>query len=287
MTRVLPFSARLGPIRLGPALIGVAIAALAGCGEGAVRISTSSGDSEAKGVLKVIDALQCPETVGVLARKGSAQAGGDICTYAGPRGAEVALHLVRLDGRAPEAVLADFERRVGADLAQALARIGAPETEPASVSQDGGPAAEVVTDGDRASVHMPGLSVETRGEDASVRLPGLSIETQGDRASVRIGGVRIGADSSGGGTRVETGSVQVRARDNAAEVRRQSPGAAVRSTYVLTDDAPSPEGWRLAGFVARGPAGGPIVIATVRAKEQRERELFDAAGELVTQNVGR
>lgn len=282
---------------------------LAGCGEGAVRISTSSDDAEAKGVLKVIDALQCPQTVGVLNRKGSAQAGGEVCTYAGPRGAEVVLHLVRLEGRAPEAVLADFERRTSADLAHTLARMDAEEArrEAETARREAEAAAREVEaargeiedarraaedaakdssrGGDRASVRLPGISVEARGEDASVRLPGLRIETRGDQTSVRIGGVRIGAD--GDRAAIASDAVRVRADDHSAEIRTHAPGGAVRSTYVLTDDTPSPQGWRMVGFEARGPAGGPIVVATVRAKEKRERDLFDAARELVTQNVGR
>ncbi|MDZ4375739.1 MAG: hypothetical protein U1C74_30525, partial [Phenylobacterium sp.] len=51
-----------------------ALAALTACGEsGSVRISsTRSENTDAKGVLKVVEALQCPQTMGSLTRKGSA-----------------------------------------------------------------------------------------------------------------------------------------------------------------------------------------------------------------------
>ena len=64
---------------------------LSACDGDGVRITTSTSDSGDKGVLKVVDALQCPESEGVLTRKGSAAPGGDICTYGGARGAEVTL----------------------------------------------------------------------------------------------------------------------------------------------------------------------------------------------------
>ena len=53
-------------------------ASLAACdGDNSVRITTtSSSDDQGAGVLKVIDALQCPDTLGVLTRKGLAAAGG-------------------------------------------------------------------------------------------------------------------------------------------------------------------------------------------------------------------
>ena len=65
-----------------------ALAAFAGAcdNERSVRISSTSTstDSEGKGVLKVVDALQCPQTLGSLTRKGTATDGGRTCTYTGP-----------------------------------------------------------------------------------------------------------------------------------------------------------------------------------------------------------
>jgi hypothetical protein len=55
---------------------------------------------------------------------------------------------------------------------------------------------------------------------------------------------------------------------------------------MLTDSRPADAGWRLVGYEARGPAGGPIVIATVRAKDRDSDGVFDSAKDLVTLNVG-
>ena len=94
---------------------------------GTVRItSTTSGKDEA-GVLKVVDALQCPQTQGVLTRKGSARADGNTCVYSGPRGSEVTLHLVSLNGGSVHDALKGFEDRLSADLPEALAEARANE----------------------------------------------------------------------------------------------------------------------------------------------------------------
>ena len=57
-----------------------AAATLAACDD-AVRISsTRSAVTEASGVLKVVKTLQCPQTIGALTRKGTASAGGTVCS---------------------------------------------------------------------------------------------------------------------------------------------------------------------------------------------------------------
>lgn len=75
---------------------------------GTVRITSTSSGKEA-GVLKVVDTLQCPQTQGVLTRKGSARADGTTCVYSGPRGSEVTLHLVSLNGGSVQDALKVFE----------------------------------------------------------------------------------------------------------------------------------------------------------------------------------
>lgn len=259
------------PRLLIAALMAAGLTGLAACdGENAVRITTSSSsDGETLGVLKVVDALQCPDAVGVLTRKGSADPGGGSCTYGGPRGSEVVLHLARLDDRSADAVLKDFERRVSADMPQAAVRIDARET----------------ADGqDDATVQAPGVNIQTRGEDATVSLPGIHIKTEGDNATVRIAGINI-QSSDGQGVRTEKTSVSMESHDGTTRIRTQAPGEATRMTFVLAKDDVAPGGWRQVGFEARGPAGGPLVIATIRSKDRHDR-VFDAAKDLVALNVG-
>lgn len=280
----------------------VSIAALTGCDDGGVRISSRTTGDEA-GVMKVVDALQCPDTMGGLTRKGSASGDGLVCNYTGPRGAEVSLHLVRLDGASVDQVLAGFETRLAADLPEAAARVKAEaarsdaeaaradaqaaraDAEEARVAAD---AARADADAARneAAVTAPGVRIVAKDDTASVRLPGIRIEAAGDKANVQIGGMKIDA-TDGQGTQTRTASVSVNSNEQATEVRATAPGDAVRAHYILTDGAPRPGGWALVGYEARGPRGGPIVVATVRAKERNRDRIFDDARDLVTLNVGR
>lgn len=274
-----------------------ALAGLAACDEGSsVRISsTRSEDTDAKGVLKVVETLQCPQTMGSLTRKGSASAGGAVCTYVGPKGAEVSLHLVPLDGETPADILKAFERRLSGDLPRAVEQLAASEAAAARA----GASAEVAADtaeaaaatAERASVRAPGVAIDAHGDDASVRLPGMRIETRGDKARVRIGGFHIDADDSDGSARI-TGSggdgdnVSINARDDAAEIRASAGGDATRVSWILTDNRPSESGWRLVGYEARGPVGGPLVVATVRSRDTNRDRAFEDAKDLVTLNAG-
>lgn len=271
---------------LVPALCLAALTAA--CDGDAVRITSEHTENpDAKGALKVVETLQCPQTMGSLTRKGTAIDGGAVCTYAGPRGAEVSLHLVKLDGASPAEALKAFEDRLSASMPQAVAQLEAASAEGAAA---GAVAGDQPTSGDRASVRAPGVDIQADGDDATVRLPGLKIESKGDEASVRIGGFHI--DASEGEAKVniqgsEGGdSVSVQANQDAAEIRTSTGGGATRANWILTDNRPSEAGWRLVGYEARGPAGGPIVVATVRARDRERGRVFEDAKDLVTLNVG-
>ena len=282
-----------------------AVSALAGgCdGENGVRISSSTTDTDGKGVLKVVETLQCPETLGVLTRKGTAQAGGTICKYSGPRGAEVSLHLVTLDDEPVDTVLARFQTMLAAamphtsaalrasadaDRAQVAADRARVQADAARVEAETARATAEAASDERVTVRGPGMDVNARGDTANVRLLGLQVTADGDRASVRIGGISINADDSTGSANLTSSddSVSIQAHDDAAEIRTRAPGEATRTTYLLTDETPADEGWRLVGYEARGPVGGPLVIATVRAKDRDSDGVFDSAKDLVTLNVG-
>lgn len=267
-----------------------ALAALAGAcdNERSVRISSTSTstDSEGKGVLKVVDALQCPQTLGSLTRKGTATDGGRTCTYTGPKGAEVILSLVSLEGRTVPQTLRVFEDRLKVSLPQAVAGLNAG----ASASATTEVRASSTAGGDQATVRAPGVAVDAQDDKASVRLPGMHIEADGDNASVRIGGFHIDANDSTGSVDIEGSAggddVSVQARDNSTEVRAVASGDATRASWILTDNRPSPEGWRMVGYEARGPVGGPLVVATVRSRDNNRGRVFDDVKELVTLNVG-
>lgn len=262
-----------------------ALAALTtACDNNSVRISsTRTVDSEATGILRVVEALQCPQTLGTLTRKGSATAQGTVCTYVGPRGAEVILHLVSLSDTDSTTALKAFEDRLSAAMPRALARIDESERDAA--------AAAAAADAAASSAEKASRAAEQAAEEAdraSVRLPGISIEADGEDASVNIGGFNVEANDEGANIDIRSGgdSVSVQANDTATVVRTSAAGDATRANWILTDNRPSVEGWRLVGYEARGPAGGPIVVVTVRSKDREGGDVFDDAKELVTLNVG-
>ncbi|MGV9006858.1 MAG: methyltransferase type 11 [Brevundimonas sp.] len=296
------------------AMICALSALLSGCdGDRSIRItSTRTVENGTRGVLKVIDGLQCPQTMGSLTRKGSAHAGGTVCTYAGAKGAEVSLHLVRLDGDSVDQVLKAFETRLSTEMPQTMARLQAVEAnasaeaaraDAASARADADAAradadaaradahadAAATPAGSTATVRVPGVHIETKNDDADVRLPGLSIESHGDRSSVRIGGISIQANDGTGDVRIHSGDdrVSIQAHDDSAEIRTDTGGDSTRITWILTDPQASAAGWRLVGYEARGPQGGPIVVATVRSKDSERGRVFADARDLVALNVGR
>lgn len=275
---------------------------------GSVRI-TNTKTSDSSGVLKVVDALQCPQTQGVLTRKGSARADGS-CVYSGPRGAEVILQLVALDGQSPQQALKRFENRLTADLPEAMAQVEAEAARAeaqaakadADVARAEADAARAVAEAskdaavassppsDYAHVSAPGVRIEAQGEKAVVRLPGVRIDADGDRANIRIGGLTIRADDRTSRVNVASDDaaegVNIDAAEGVARIRTSASGEAVRSTFLMAADDPSASGWRTVGYEARGPVGGPIVVATIRTKDRDSDRLFDAAKALVTLNVG-
>lgn len=272
-------------------------------GENSVHISSTTSDTQSRGVLKVVDTLQCPETIGVLTRKGSAHDGGSTCLYSGPRGAVVSLQLVRLELRTPAEVLDEVRATLAADMPHTSAGLkaaaGAAEAEraadTAAAAADGARdeaerarAEAAAVSGDRARIAAPGLSVDAGGDKATVRLPGMTVDADGDKASVRFGSFTINADNAGETVDIqsEDEAVRIQAHDEAAEVHTRAPGDAIRTTYILTDSRPADAGWRLVGYEARGPVGGPVVIATVHAKDRDGDTVFEAAKDLVTLNVG-
>jgi len=245
--------------------------------DGDVRLSSTRTETDGggKAPLKVIDQLQCPQSVGVLTRKATAHDQGQVCIYTGPRGAEVTLHLVGLKDGDAASPLQAFEKGLAKGMPNhgATLQVKADET------------------ADRATVAAPGVDIKADGEDASVRLPGMHVETKGDKADVRIGPIHIRADDSGGSDTVsiQSGddSVNVQAHEDGAEVRTKEAGAATRTRWLLTDSRGSADGWKVVGYEARGPEGGPVVVVTFKSKDERNNALLDAAKDLLALNVGK
>lgn len=235
-----------------------------------VRITSNNTDSGS--VLKVVEALQCPTDQGVLTRRGTASDGGQTCTYVGPRGAEIKLHLVNLDDQTPSNILKRYQEQLAPASPKA----------PVDISVD----TDIET-GERAQVRMPGLKVDSQGDRATVQLPGMKIEADGDRANIRIGGLVIRADDKGSEITASDGdSTAVITANSDGALVQASGSKAIRATMMNVVSNPGPDGWRIVGYEARGPNSGPLVIATFRSRDRDGDEIIDAVKALVTLNVG-
>jgi hypothetical protein len=176
----------------------------------------------------------------------AAAADGKSCDYAGEDGAVVSLQLAALNGNDAGPVLDPLGDQLRAEL----------PTLPATPTP-------------------PGSGKSGKDDKVDIDLPGVHIHADGDKASVDAGG-----DSGHGGVRVN-------ADDHGAEVHIEDQnGPGVRKMMILTSDTPGPHGYQVVAYEARGPVGGPIVVATVKAKDHDHDDLMRDVRDLVRHNVG-
>ena len=223
----------------------------------------------AKGPLKAVSTLDCPESEGDLNRK-SAAADGKSCVYAGEDGAQVTLTLVALDGKDARSALEPIE----AQLKSEVPAISAPST-PTPPAKGG-----VEKDGDKVNIDLPGIHIHANGDHhTDVDATGVHVEAHdgngrdGDRATVRIGG----GDGAG---------VNINANDGGAQIRIEESGSGVRARYILASETAGPHGYKVVGYEARGPKEGPIVVATLLSKSDDHDALRHDIHKLIERNVG-
>jgi len=221
--------------------------------------------------LKTIARLDCPDAQGDLKRI-SADADGKTCLYSAKNGADVSLRLIATNGD-EDAALAPIETELRAIVPPPPPKPPAP---PEAPSPPKGPNAD---DGDneKAHIRLPGLSIEAEGDRAQIRVGGLRIEGEGDHANINI-------------ARRRGGDVSIVADDGGASIRQDRTNErGVHRSVIFANDAASPAGYHLAGYEARGPKAGPLVVAVVRAKdgEGDADYVFKDMKALVRRNVGR
>lgn len=228
-------------------LMGASALALAACDPPHPQHGQGRHD-DGGSTMKVISRLDCPDEQGSLTRKAAA-ADGQSCDYVGDDGAVVTLQLTALASSDADAVLAPLTQTLRAELP------AAPPT-PAA----GSTAAAKTGDNDKVDIN----------------LPGVHIHADGDHAVVNAG--------NGFGH----GGVQVDADDHGAEVHVEDKGgSAIRKIMILTSETPGPHGYQVVGYEARGPVGGPIVIASVKARDHDDHDdLLSDVRELLRRNVG-
>jgi hypothetical protein len=259
----------------GLLLFGVGAVALTACQPAGDREHQSERRMGREPV-RAIERLDCPERQGGLTRV-SAAADGQSCAYTSNEGT-VDLRLIRLNGGDAEAALAPIE----AELKGVMPPPPAPPPPPQG--KDGK---------NKTSIHLPGVSIDAHGETADIRIGHLTINSDGGTAEVKVNkNVNIKSDGGQAAVNVaakdeQDGDVTIKANDSGAEIRALKGGDAVRSTLILANDK-APNGYRVAGYEARGPKGGPLAVAVVKAKNRNtdDHDLFKDMKALVRHNVG-
>lgn len=247
---------------------GLALAALTGLA------ACTPPHPHARAPLKRLTALECPDHQGDLTLQSAAPRS---CVYTGDDGATLTLQLVDLAGADPHAALSSVEQEVNAELPAAL-RPGSPAT----------PAAANGKTGD--------WSTGEHGHDeANIDLPGLHIHSDGSgKANVDVGGVHVHADDRDGhhgdahvivNNPVGHEGVTVDAHDGGAQVRIQGDGHDIRYVYILDSETPGPHGYRIGGYEARGPQGGPVVVAKMFARSKDDDDIRHDASALIRKNL--
>lgn len=210
--------------------------------------------------LKVVSKLDCPETQGSLKRV-SVAADGQSCDYTAD-GVEVTLKLVRLEG------------------GNAVKGLGPIESELRALMPKSGGTADPA---------LPAASDEASDEEVDIDIPGVRIQAGDAGAKIRVAGATIDADDDGAEIRVQR-NVTVDGKKVTSETRRgrHRNDEGVYSRFILASDKAAPSGWSVVGYEARGPLGGPLVVASLKAKrgQDDDHDSFKDADALVRHNVG-
>ena len=200
------------------------------------------------GELRAVSQLTCPQTEGDLTRT-NASADGKTCAYSGADGAVVNLQILPLADADVGAALQPVEAKLRAEI---------PTTEDAQ--GDKGPGQG------RVDIDLPGIHIHASGRD-------------NDHGS---GNVQIGSDDGHGGP----GSVNITAHDKGAEVRINDGRGGIRRRVIFANETAGPNGYKVAGYDARGPQGGPLVVASLLAKSDDQDRFDDDISQLLRINVG-
>lgn len=222
----------------------------------------------AAAALRVVSSLDCPDTQGDLTRK-SATADGKTCVYATEEGDQVTLQVVSLNGGDARSALAPIEASLKSEVPAA-----APAPAPASA-----PSPSQTSDKDRVDINLPGVHIHASGDGhADVDTAGVHVNAQdhgrsGDNAVVQV-------DGWGGK------GVTINAGEGGAQIHMDEGGSGIHARYVLASDTAGPHGYRMAGYEARGPAAGPVVVAEVLAKSDDADDLQHDIHVLIRRNVG-
>jgi hypothetical protein len=240
---------------------GLFAASLAGC------TPPHPSGAAAKGPLRRISALTCPEQQGDLQLKSGSQ-GPRSCVYATDDGDQVTLQLVDLNGAAPDVALKPIEAQLSTEVPEAMRGSPAPPSPP------------TVSGKDRVDIDLPGLHIHTRGDgEAAIDTAGVHVLANDDKGEGH-GRAQVSVDAG------DRAGVTVNAHEGGAQIRVDERGPGIHRNFVLQSETPGPNGFRLAAYEARGPVGGPVVVARILGKDSDEDELRHDIRRLISMNVG-
>jgi len=244
--------------------LSVSIAALAACTPPHPQASTSAP-------LRTVSSLDCPDNQGDL--KLQTKGGdGQSCAYASSDGDQVTLKLVSVSGGDVKGALAPMESEVKADLPQVGDKSKGSSSD-GGWKQDGGSK-------DNVDLDLPGIHIHSHGDGhANIDTVGVHVTADGDGDNGKGDAHVVVAGGSHGGVTVD-------AHDGGAQIRVTDSGAGVRQTFILESDTAGPKGFRVAGYDARGPSAGPLVVATILAKDKDGDGLRHDVRALLKLNVG-
>jgi len=265
MRKLLPTSSPLSRVPLlGVVLMGGV--ALAACHpvEGrhhhhdAFVIGDHGWDHHDDAPVTVAATLNCPDQEGDLTRT-SQSADGKSCQYHGDEDQDVTLSLVALNGQAPQAVLTPMETELRA--------LVPAHGGPSMVNVDAGSG-----DHDHAKIDLPGLHINADGNKADIKILGATIKADDDNAVIKT-------DMGMKGTTIHAGP-------GGAEIRAGEVGAhAAQLVFILAGDNPGPSGFHSVGYIARGPAAGPLVVGEFKSKEEHQHGHHRDLERLIDLNV--
>jgi len=241
--------------------------------------------------MKVGDRLVCPNQSDDLHRISAAPDGAS-CAYRADNGEEVTLQRLPLAGTAPDIVLAKVEAGLKAEAGPMADRPPSPPKlpTPPGAKADWSSDSDDKTDHDKDDDDDDDKGLAHNHDHAKIDLPGFHIDAYGDKADIRIPGVSVNAD--GDKADVKTGffgtGVSVNAHDGGAQIRIGKAGEfGTDSMVILASDQPGPSGYQVVGYIAKGPAGGPLVVATFKARDKNHEDHIHSHGltHLVNLNV--
>lgn len=203
--------------------------------------------------LKAVAQLDCPVEEGRLVLTGRA-ADGQSCDYRRGDGEMVTLRRVALDGRTAAEALAPMRAELAGLVPVGYAPITPVAADPAVPYN---------------RVDMPFLHVREGGGRSEVKILGIKIKSEGERADIDVSKGRRH-------TIVHAGS-------HGAEVMVDEVGKENASyVYVLAGKHQAPSGYEAVGYVAKGPASGPLVAAEFKAPRGHEHDYdhdYEGPGE--------